>query len=297
MIKYFVFVLMFAISVQKNFGQASELSRKEIITVIDSFFSAMHNGDSSAIMKVVNPVASMRTVSDGKIQNTPLSTFLTAVALKPRYNKWLEKIWTYEVKTDSDLATVWTPYSFYMDTTLSHCGVNCFTLIRDKNKGWQIHNIIDTRNTKDCLREDIFTKNRREIDSLLNRWHRAASVADETTFFEGSMTKDAIYLGTDISERWLRDELKSWAKAAFDKESAWAFTPSDRKIYFNENEPTMAWFEESLKTWMGDCRGSGILILESGKWKIKHYNLAVAVPNKVVDDYLKLIGLKSRKAK
>jgi len=50
-----------------------------------------------------------------------------------------------------------------------------------------------------------------------------------------------------------------------------------------------AWFEETLDTWMGDCRGSGVLIYQSSIWKIKHYNLAIAVPNDVVKDYIKLL--------
>jgi hypothetical protein len=41
----------------------------------------------------------------------------------------------------------------------------------------------------------------------------------------------------------------------------------------------MAWFDEVLDTWMGLSRGSGVIILTSDGWKIKHYVLSVTVPN------------------
>ena len=53
---------------------------------------------------------------------------------------------------------------------------------------------------------------------------------------------------------------------------------------------SMAWFDELLDTWMGDCRSSGIVQKVNGEWKIKYYHLAITVPNDVVDNYLKLIG-------
>ena len=79
---------------------------------------------------------------------------------------------------------------------------------------------------------------------------------DDFSFF-GSMEKDAIYLGTDISEKWLRDSLFEWSANAWDKESAWSFSPGDREIYFS-SDYKFAWFDEVLDTWMGPCRGSGV---------------------------------------
>ena len=121
----------------------------------------------------------------------------------------------------------------------------------------------------------------------MDGWHHAAAVADEATFF-GSMTKDGIYLGTDASERWERDEMKEWSKKYFDRASAWAFTARNREIYFSHDGET-AWFEEKLDTWMGECRGSGVLVQTNEGWKIKHYNLAVTIANEKIDGFIKLI--------
>lgn len=101
------------------------------------------------------------------------------------------------------------------------------------------------------------------------------------------MTKDAHYIGTDETEDWLRDEMKEWSKEIFKRESAWDFKTKNRNIYLDEDEK-LAWFDETLDTWMGVCRGSGIVVLTEGEWKIKHYVLSVIVPNDLIQEYLKL---------
>ncbi|MFT5863928.1 MAG: hypothetical protein ACI828_002596, partial [Flavobacteriales bacterium] len=62
---------------------------------------------------------------------------------------------------------------------------------------------------------------------------------------------------------------------------AWSFTTLERNIYI-ANTGNMAWFDEHLDTQMGICRGSGVLMLTDGVWKIKHYVLSIAIPNENV---------------
>jgi hypothetical protein len=125
-----------------------------------------------------------------------------------------------------------------------------------------------------------------KVNETMDKWHHAAAVADEATFF-GTMTQDAIYIGTDPKEKWYRDELKDWSKKYFDRDTAWAFKPLSRSVYFNDDHK-MAWFEENLETRMKICHGSGVLIWTKNGWKIKHYVLSAAVPNDMMNDYLKL---------
>ncbi len=132
------------------------------------------------------------------------------------------------------------------------------------------------------------SKNENEINDLLDNWHLAAARADEDVFFDFTMAEEGIYIGTDSSELWTRDELKEWSAEYFERESAWDFTPLSRNIYFSKNKK-VAWFDELLETWMGTCRGSGVLEKHKGKWQLKHYHLAIAVPNDVVKEYLELI--------
>ena len=121
---------------------------------------------------------------------------------------------------------------------------------------------------------------------LIDQWHQAAATADEDIFF-GFMTVSCIYLGTDITEKWKRDELKEWSIKFFDRESAWAFTPFEREIYFSGNT---AWFDEKLETWMGECRGSGVLVYIDGEWKLDHYHLSVTIPNEKIQGFISLVS-------
>ncbi|MGB0431863.1 MAG: nuclear transport factor 2 family protein [Bacteroidia bacterium] len=125
-----------------------------------------------------------------------------------------------------------------------------------------------------------------ELNSMLNKWHKAAATANADAFFS-FMTEDCIYLGTDPSEKWKRDELREWAAFAFDRDTAWAFTPFEREIYFAKDSKT-AWFDEKLKTQMGECRGSGVLIETENGWKLNHYNLAVTILNEKMKEFLQI---------
>lgn len=126
------------------------------------------------------------------------------------------------------------------------------------------------------------------INTLLDAWHNAAATADEDTFFN-TFTHNSIYIGTDPGEHWKASELKEWSKKYFERESAWDFKPYDRHIFFSKDGKT-AWFDELLKTWMGTCRGSGVLEYHNGEWKLAHYHLAIAVPNDKTQDYIKLLN-------
>ncbi|MFK7937644.1 MAG: nuclear transport factor 2 family protein [Saprospiraceae bacterium] len=270
------------------FAQKSSSEEIAVIQTIQKMFDGMRAGDSSAVNSVFMQNAAMATVfynKEGKSQRRAgdLEKFVTAVGT-PHDEIWDEKIWSYRVEVDANLASAWTDYTFYAGDKLSHCGVNAFHLFKS-DEGWKITNITDTRRRENCQTE--MENPTTAIDTLMNRWHRAAATGDEEVFF-GSMTADGIYIGTDASELWLRDELKEWSKKYFERDSAWSFTPTERNIYFAKDGQT-AWFDELLDTWMGACRSSGIVTKTAEGWKIQHYHLSIAVPNDVVQDYLKLL--------
>jgi hypothetical protein len=192
-----------------------------------------------------------------------------------------EHIWNYEVQIDGSLATVWSEYTFYIGNRVSHCGVDAFQLFK-ADKTWKIFQIADTRRKEDCRANEIG-----EVNIAMDKWHEAAAHGDEEVFFKW-MDTDAIYLGTDSAERWSKEEFRKWSKPHFDKEVAWAFKPKKRNIYFSD-KGQYAWFEETLDTWMGECRGTGVMRRLPEGWRIKHYNLAILVPNDVVKDFISLV--------
>ena len=128
----------------------------------------------------------------------------------------------------------------------------------------------------------------KNVDSLLNNWHKAAADANFDTYFN-LMTSDAVFIGTDATENWTKQAFMTYAKPHFDKGKAWSFTAIDRHIYFSQNNK-MAWFDELLNTQMKICRGSGVAELTKYGWKIKHYVLSMTVPNQVSNE---VVGIKT----
>lgn len=131
-------------------------------------------------------------------------------------------------------------------------------------------------------------ENKKEITEFLDDWHVAAANADAATYF-GSIASSGIFLGTDPTERWTKAQFEEYAQEAFENNRTWDFKPQKRFISFNDDF-SIAWFDETLDTWMGPCRGSGVIQKISGEWKIRQYNLAVTVDNELMTDYIKLIG-------
>ena len=257
--------------------------------VIDDLFDAMRTSDGPLVSQLFESTATLSSVfvdQNGQTQyrTNPSSTFVEAIG-KPKTDLWDEKIWEYNIRIDGPLAKAWTPYTFYLNKQLSHCGTNDFEFVK-RNGQWKISRIIDTRRKTDCIQDPQI-----EINNLVDNWHKAAATANEQVFF-GSMMKDAIYIGTDASERWTTMELKEWSKEYFKRESAWSFTPTSRNLSVDESGE-LAWFDELLDTWMGPCRSTGIVRKVNGKWKIAYYHLSIAVPNETVNDYIKLIQSRS----
>ena len=114
-------------------------------------------------------------------------------------------------------------------------------------------------------------------DQFLTDWHKAASEADYLNYF-GKMDSVSVFIGTDATENWDKTAFAAFSKPYFDKGKAWSFTAIDRNIYANK-EGSILWFDELLDTWMGLCRGSGVIEHHNGNLKIKHYVLSVTVPN------------------
>jgi len=116
------------------------------------------------------------------------------------------------------------------------------------------------------------------VSAMLDSFHRAAAVADFDVYFS-FFANDAVFAGTDATERWDKKSFMDWAKPFFDRKKAWDFTAVKRHIYFSENMET-GWFDELLQTQMKICRGSGVVVKENNRWLIKQYILSMTIPNR-----------------
>lgn len=126
------------------------------------------------------------------------------------------------------------------------------------------------------------------VSRTVDAWHKAAADADEGRYF-GLMTADAVFLGTDATERWNAASFREFAHPYFAKGKAWTFVPHDRHVMISP-AGDVAWFDEKLDSASyGDCRGSGVLEKTAGGWRIAHYNLTIPIPNALAKSVVQMI--------
>jgi hypothetical protein len=134
------------------------------------------------------------------------------------------------------------------------------------------------------------------VAAVLDGFHAAAAAADEEKYF-AALAPDAVFLGTDATERWTREEFRKFAHPYFAKGKAWTYKPTARWISFAPDR-TVAWFDELLDSpHMGACRGSGVLVRTAEGWKIEQYNLSIPIPNDLAEGVTKQIAEHSKAQK
>ncbi len=118
------------------------------------------------------------------------------------------------------------------------------------------------------------------VAAVLDTLHDAASKADGKRYF-GCFAPDAVFFGTDATERWTIDQFRAYAQARFDQGTGWTYHPRKRHIFLSHDRET-AWFDEVLhNAKYGECRGTGVLVKRDGGWKIAQYNLTIPIPNEI----------------
>ena len=127
---------------------------KEIQKTIVTFFEGLHNGDSTLIKKTMHHDIKLQTTFTNREGKKVLKTetkaqLLKAIARKKPTDVYLEKLGSYTIKVDGNLASVWTPYEFYVNGNFSHCGANSFQLFNN-NGNWEIIYLADMRRRQNC---------------------------------------------------------------------------------------------------------------------------------------------------
>lgn len=127
------------------------------------------------------------------------------------------------------------------------------------------------------------------VDVVLDAWHDDASHGRFESYFD-AMTEDSVFLGTDASERWTKQEFMGYAREPFSDGNGWAYTASDRFVAFDADGDT-AWVDEIMTNEKyGTLRGTAVLRLEGDDWKIAHYSLTFLVPNEKAADVVGVIA-------
>jgi hypothetical protein len=131
--------------------------RAEVARVVQSFFDAMKQQDTTALRatmlpeaRLVNPIRRAdRSINVRVLSGDQLVTMVAATA-----EPFDERMPKSEIRIDTDMATVWGWYTFRVGTRITNCGMNSFQLLRT-DAGWKISHIGSTIETQDCaVREE-----------------------------------------------------------------------------------------------------------------------------------------------
>jgi ketosteroid isomerase-like protein len=127
------------------------------------------------------------------------------------------------------------------------------------------------------------------VNGVLTSWHLAADQGLYEFYFD-QMTDDAIFLGTDATERWTKEEFMGYAREPFSDGNGWTYTQDEWHIAFDEDRNT-AWGDEILRNEKyGILRGTSVLRKVNDRWKIAHYSLTFLVPNEKAGDVVEIIA-------
>jgi hypothetical protein len=132
---------------------AQQSSTAGIKQTINTMMDAMRKGDSILLRSVLAKDMKLQSVAIDTTGRVLLSTEsangLVTLIGAPHTDLYDERIVFGTIKMEGALASVWTPYKFYLGTTFSHCGVNFFQLARMED-GWKIIHIAYTVMKDNC---------------------------------------------------------------------------------------------------------------------------------------------------
>ncbi len=146
--------LLFTIILNVNMNAQNTSEKVAIKKVIETFFEGLHTGDSSIVSKTLNKNIKIQTTFTNKeglkiLKDQTKEELLKGIASKKKEDIYFEKLLSYDIKIDGNLASVWTPYEFYYNNNFSHCGANSFQMFNNNGK-WEIIFIVDMRKRVGC---------------------------------------------------------------------------------------------------------------------------------------------------
>ena len=115
-------------------------TRAAILGTIQALFDALAAGDGQAIRDIMHPDVLMHSVersADGTSSSSTSTLDQLVARVEGSEAVLTERMFDPEVRVSGDLATVWTPYDFYVGDEFSHCGADAVLLSRSGDS-WTI---------------------------------------------------------------------------------------------------------------------------------------------------------------
>ena len=120
----------------------------EALQPINLMFDAMREHNSDKFLAQFLTTAKLeRLTKANEVKSSNLNNFATFIATSTQHLD--EQLFNIQLQVSGKLANAWTPFAFYVDGKLSHCGVNSFQLIKQQGQ-WKIQYLIDNVHTGSC---------------------------------------------------------------------------------------------------------------------------------------------------
>lgn len=134
------------------------------------------------------------------------------------------------------------------------------------------------------------------VAAVIDDFHDAAARGDKQRYL-GHLTDDAVFQGTDEWERWPKNpDFSDYVDSRFENGRGWTYRSVERSIRLAESG-SLAWFDEVIFSERnGRFRGTGVVVLQNGKWKLAHYAMSFLVFNENWDEVIEL-SKKTRRLK
>lgn len=137
------------------------------------------------------------------------------------------------------------------------------------------------------LSSNAWATQQQEVAATLDQFHQAASQANLTQYFN-LLTDDAIFMGTDVTERWTKVQFKQYVAPLFKQGKGWSYQAKQRNLH-KINSNTYVFDEVLINKKYGECRSSGVMVNHGNGWKIAQYNLSVPLPNAIASQLIQQI--------
>jgi hypothetical protein len=130
--------IVFALGAAPSHAQSSA-DRDAVLAALQVFFDTMTARDVEGARQILVPQGRFHVMDLARPKSEPrsFSNEEYFAQLQASKQTMRERIWNPEVRVHGPIATVWTPYDFWLDGKLSHCGVDAFDLIKTAD-GWKI---------------------------------------------------------------------------------------------------------------------------------------------------------------
>jgi hypothetical protein len=109
----------------------SEAQEARAVATVQRLFDALETGDEALLRSVMDPSVVMHFSEERDGATTFGSATVDGLATRIMSSEvpLIERMWDPTVLVNGELATVWTPYDFYVGPDFSHCGIDVATVM------------------------------------------------------------------------------------------------------------------------------------------------------------------------